>query len=69
LTLSLNELLSPSICVVVCALLVVSSLEDIVTTEMALLFLGDNNLTVPGWCPVKPGIVAAAGGTVAVIAP
>ena len=50
-------------------MLVVSSLKDIVTTEMALLFLGDINLTVPGWCPVKPGIVAAAGGTVAVIAP
>ena len=44
----------------VCARRVVSSLEDIVTTEVALSFLGDNNLTVPGWLPVKKGIGAGA---------
>ena len=39
---------------------VVSSLEDIVTTEVTLPFLGDNSLTVPGWLLVKKGIGAEA---------
>ncbi len=39
-------------------------MEDIVTTEMAVLFLGGNDLTVLGLCPVKKGIgVEAEAGT------
>ncbi len=50
-----------SICVaLVCAWRVVSSLEDIVTSEMTLPFLGGTSLTVPGWRPVKKGIGAGA---------
>ncbi len=52
----------------VCVSRVVSSFEDIVSTEIALLFLGGNNLTVLGLCPVKKGIGAEA-GTGEVIAP
>ncbi len=48
-----------SICVVmVCAWRVVSSSEDIVTTEVTLPFLGGNSLTVPERRPVKKGIGA-----------
>ncbi len=52
----------------VCVSRVVSLFADIVATEMTLPFLGGNNLTVPGWCPVKKGIGTEA-GTGVVIAP
>ena len=57
---SLKELLSSSTCVVVCAVRVVSPLEDIMSSErirfLTTPFALGNSLTEPGPCAVKPGM-------------
>ena len=60
LLVSLEELLSSSTCVVVCAVRVVSPLEDIMSSErirfLTTPFALGNRLTEPGPCAVKPGM-------------
>ncbi len=56
----MGHVISSTDVVMVGVLMVASPLEDIVTTEATLPFLGGNSLTVPVRRPVKKGMGAGA---------